>query len=205
MVGLSATPGTDIKSIQKVITTLGVCHIEAKTEDDPDVKQYINRRLEEVIIVEPPTVVKVIDKLFGPVMQPWVETLNRANAGYNGSLHYTVKPFTVHMAKETYLKRTGDHSLDGFFAALHHFAGIRNKLHVDGLRNVRRDLFDLELAQQTKPGLLGVVRNRPEFQTLLREVIKASSNTQDGALEASEDLMKNNPKYEKLHDILLRE
>ncbi|EED87716.1 atp-dependent RNA helicase, partial [Thalassiosira pseudonana CCMP1335] len=64
LVGLSATPGTDIKSIQVILDTLKINQIEAKTEDDPDVKRYIHHREEEVIIVKQPDVVKSLDKKF---------------------------------------------------------------------------------------------------------------------------------------------
>ena len=62
--------GTDIKSIQSVIDTLKISQIEARTEDDHNVKQYIHHREEEVIIVKQPDVIKSIDRRFTELVNP---------------------------------------------------------------------------------------------------------------------------------------
>eukprot|EP00978_Attheya_sp_CCMP212_P000904 scaffold1948_cov52-Attheya_sp.AAC.7 len=52
VLGLSATPGTGIPSIQEVITALRISKVEAKLDTDPDVKKYIHDRQFEVIKVK---------------------------------------------------------------------------------------------------------------------------------------------------------
>jgi Fanconi anemia group M protein len=204
LVGLSATPGTDIKSIQKVITKLDVCQIEAKTEDDPDVKQYIHNRAEEVVIVKQPDAISRIDKKFADFMRPLIERLQHTEA--RGMIQNTssLNQYTVLKAKEAYLRRSGDHSLDGHFAAVSKFATIRNKLHTHGILTVRAELQTLD--RYAKPGFVGNLVKKNEFQVLLHAVSNATHATQDDDdLETKEDLMKNNPKYEKLYEILLGE
>lgn len=204
LVGLSATPGTDIKSIQKIITTLKICQIEAKTENDPDVKQYIHNREEEVIYVSQPDAVARLDKKFGELMKGLVDRLHHENVGI-GSIQNSssLKSYTVLKAKEMYIARCGDHRLDGYFAALITFADIRNKLHTHGVLTVRAALQNLNT--YGKPGLLGKMIKANEFQSLLKAVTSATHATQDDDQEAEEDLMKNNPKYAKLNEILLGE
>lgn len=41
ILGLTASPGNDMETIQEVVKNLGINHIEVRTEDDPDVKPYI--------------------------------------------------------------------------------------------------------------------------------------------------------------------
>lgn len=202
LVGLSATPGTDIKSIQKIITTLNICQIEAKTEDDPDVKQYIHNRKEEVIIVDQPDAVARLDKKFGELMKSLVDRLHHENIGIgliqNSS---SLKSYTVVKARDMYLERYGDRRLDGYFTALIKFADIRNKLNTHGVLTVRASLQNLNT--YGGPGLLGKMIKGNEFQSLLKEVTSATHITQEGDQEAQEDMMKNNPKYEELNEILL--
>ena len=51
-VPLIATPGSTIKAIQLVVDALRINKVEARRDDDPDVKQYIHDRETEEIIVK---------------------------------------------------------------------------------------------------------------------------------------------------------
>jgi len=51
VVALSATPGSDIKSVQQVLTNLLISHIELRTDDSPDIRPYTHeRRIDKVIV-----------------------------------------------------------------------------------------------------------------------------------------------------------
>ena len=51
IVALSATPGSDIKSVQQVLTNLLISHIELRTDDSPDICPYTHeRRVEKVVV-----------------------------------------------------------------------------------------------------------------------------------------------------------
>ena len=51
VVALSATPGSDIKSVQQVLTNLLISHIELRTDDSPDILPYTHeRRVEKVVV-----------------------------------------------------------------------------------------------------------------------------------------------------------
>lgn len=54
ILGLTASPGADINRIREVVRNLYIEHIEARTEEDPDVKPYISSLDVEWIYVEPP-------------------------------------------------------------------------------------------------------------------------------------------------------
>lgn len=49
VLALSATPGVDKASIQKVISNLRINHIEARSEEDPDVQPYVFDKQVEAI------------------------------------------------------------------------------------------------------------------------------------------------------------
>jgi Fanconi anemia group M protein len=202
MVGLSATPGTDIKAIQSIIDTLSICQIEAKTEDDPDVKQYIYHREEEVIIVKPPDAVTRIDKEIDKFIQPYMQHLRNKNV--SSTIHQDkIKAFTVRLAHAQHLGRSNnDRRLDVYFHAVREMLSIKEKLHTHGILIARNKLQELRL--YPKP-YLGNWMKGDKFQTLLNEVSKATHTTQEDEEEAQEDLLRNNPKFEKLTEVLIGE
>eukprot|EP00804_Cyclotella_cryptica_P015445 CCRYP_008049-RB/>CCRYP_008049-RB protein AED:0.02 eAED:0.02 QI:108/1/1/1/1/1/5/398/1979 len=202
LVGLSATPGTDIKSIQSIITTLNISQIEAKTEDDPDVKKYIHRREEEVIIVKQPDVVNRLDKMFGELIQPILDRLRQENVGARlFSNTAALVQYTVFQAQKEYVERTNDHRLDGHFSALRELVDIRRILREHGVLTARTKLSTLY--HHGRRGIFGKIIEGNEFRSLLSEVSKATRATQEDEVEGQEDLLKNNPKYEKLSELLL--
>lgn len=202
MVGLSATPGTDIRSIQSIITTLNINRIEAKMEDDPEVKQYIHHREEEVILVDQPDAVSVINQKFEKVIQPILQRLRDENVSSRLYQHTgTLKSFVVYQAQEEFHRRFNDHRLDGHFSALMKLTQIREQLETHGVLTVRTKL--LTLKNDNNRGMMANVVKSPGFESLLRDVVKATHASQDDiGDEVQEDLMKNNPKYAKLLEVL---
>jgi len=51
VVALSATPGSDIKSVQQVLTNLLISHVELRTDDSADIRPYTHeRRVDKVVV-----------------------------------------------------------------------------------------------------------------------------------------------------------
>lgn len=50
VLALSATPGTDVKSVQQVITNLLISHIEIRTEDSIDIQGFSHQRKVEKVV-----------------------------------------------------------------------------------------------------------------------------------------------------------
>lgn len=202
LVGLSATPGADIKSIQKVISVLNICAIEARTEDDPDVKQYIHHREEEAIVVEQPAAIDSIRQKFGKLINPIVDRLRNENVSTKLLQNSdSLKFFTVYQAFEEYKKRQpDDYRLTAYFMALMELTKIREQLDTNGIDVIRSKL---QRHNNTASGYLGKLTKGDDFQSLLTEVFAATHATQDDDQEAKKNFTKNNPKYEKLSEILL--
>ena len=194
LLALSATPGTDIKSIQAVVETLKISKIEARTEDDPNVKRYIHNREEEVISVNQPDVIKILDKkLLEFVRQP-LERLRSVNAatrlmGDSANL----SPFAVMKAREEYVNRTGDHRMYHTFEALRSLVDVRMNLKNHGIQFALQNIARKEMEAK---GPLRSIFHSDEFKALKGEM-------QAAAGDPTECLSKNNPKYEKLTDVLL--
>lgn len=194
LVALSATPGTDIKSIQAVVETLKISKIEARTEDDPTVKRYIHNREEEVISVKQPDVIKILDKkLLEFVKQP-LEKLRSVNAatrlmGDSANL----SPYAVMKAQEDYIQRTGDHRMYHIFQALRSLVDVRINLKNHGVQYALQNIVRKEVEAR---GPLRAIFHSEEFRALKAEM-------QTAAGDPTECLSKNNPKYEKLTEVLL--
>ncbi|GAV50737.1 hypothetical protein ZYGR_0Z01600 [Zygosaccharomyces rouxii] len=53
LLALTATPGTDLESVQEVIKNLDISKVEIRTEESMDIVKYMKRRIQEKIQVEP--------------------------------------------------------------------------------------------------------------------------------------------------------
>ncbi|KAG1700085.1 Fanconi anemia group M protein [Nymphon striatum] len=53
VLALSATPGTDVKSVQQVIDNLCIAHVEIRSEDSIDIQPYTHQREIQKIVVRP--------------------------------------------------------------------------------------------------------------------------------------------------------
>ncbi|GAV55528.1 hypothetical protein ZYGR_0AV01600 [Zygosaccharomyces rouxii] len=53
ILALTATPGTDLESVQEVIKNLDISKIEIRTEESMDIVKYMKRRIQEKIHVDP--------------------------------------------------------------------------------------------------------------------------------------------------------
>ena len=51
VVALSATPGSDLKAVQHVLTNLMISHVELRTEESLDVQKFTHRRSVEKVVV----------------------------------------------------------------------------------------------------------------------------------------------------------
>ena len=71
VLGLSATPGQDLDSVQGIINNLDINTICLRTRDDPDVRKYLKEVLEEEIVVKLNSrYQRMIDEWMGFVLQP---------------------------------------------------------------------------------------------------------------------------------------
>lgn len=69
VLGLSATPGTDIEKVQKVIQNLDINLVCIRSRDDEDVKKYLKEVLEEEIVVK-------LNGKYTHIIDEWIALVN---------------------------------------------------------------------------------------------------------------------------------
>lgn len=205
ILGLSATPGTSIKAIQLVVDILRINCIEARSDADPDVKQYIHDRQTEVVVVKQITAVtKPVERRLDGMIAPILEALRQRHALPSRLIgNATVTSYCLLTARESYNKRPEhqrDHITLGYFAAGMRLIQIRSDLHQLGIGSVRNKLH--QLRQERPRGYLATLVKSPDFQLLWAAVDQISCDPSDFGNNTVQDKLKNNPKLEKLREIL---
>ncbi|KAF9151877.1 hypothetical protein BG015_006096 [Linnemannia schmuckeri] len=75
ILALSATPGSDIRAVQKVVTNLKIAKIESRTEDSMDLQAYVfKRKITEIVVPCGREISEIRDK-FVRMMRPHLERL----------------------------------------------------------------------------------------------------------------------------------
>lgn len=204
VVGLSATPGTSIKAVQQVINVLRINCVEARSDNDPDVKQYIHDRQTDVVVVKGMDTTNEVENKLNEIIGPLMDILRKRNV--------ILPQFTDHKAISSYTllkcqsfimnqpQNQRDNAAIGYLSASICFFQIRTDLHKHGIGTVRSKL--LKLKNDRPRGPLATIVKGETFQALWDEVDKVSCNPNavDNNLE---DKYKNNPKLKKLCEILV--
>ncbi|XP_072171762.1 Fanconi anemia group M protein homolog isoform X2 [Diadema setosum] len=79
IVALSATPGSDVKAINQVLTNLLISHIEIRSEESIDIRQYVHERRVEKIVVPLGDELKLVKKQYMQILSVFVQRLVRFN------------------------------------------------------------------------------------------------------------------------------
>ncbi|KFO29748.1 Fanconi anemia group M protein [Fukomys damarensis] len=79
ILALSATPGSDIKAVQQVITNLLIGQIELRSEDSPDILPYSHERRVEKIVVPLGEELATIQKTYIQILEAFTSPLIHRN------------------------------------------------------------------------------------------------------------------------------
>ncbi len=83
VLALSATPGSDSKAVQQVVSNLHVSHIEIRTEESLDVQPYTHRRTKETIVCPlGPAILHIQKQFCTHVLSHYLVRLVRLKAFY---------------------------------------------------------------------------------------------------------------------------
>ncbi|XP_038071924.1 uncharacterized protein LOC119740630 isoform X2 [Patiria miniata] len=83
VLALSATPGSDLKAIQQVLTNLLISHIEIRSEDSIDIQRYVHERKVEKVVVPLDEELKAVRDQYLRILSVYVGRLTRCGALYN--------------------------------------------------------------------------------------------------------------------------
>ncbi|XP_049526391.1 uncharacterized protein LOC119457781 [Dermacentor silvarum] len=80
ILALSATPGTDVKSVRNVLANLMISHVELRTEDSLDIQEFTQKRtIEKVVVPLGEEITELKNKFLG-VIRTYLDRLDRSNA-----------------------------------------------------------------------------------------------------------------------------
>ncbi|KAF6351246.1 FA complementation group M [Rhinolophus ferrumequinum] len=79
ILALSATPGSDIKAVQQVITNLLIGQIELRSEDSPDILPYSHERRVEKLVVPLGEELAAIQKAYIQILEAFARSLIQRN------------------------------------------------------------------------------------------------------------------------------
>ncbi|PKS07923.1 hypothetical protein jhhlp_006533 [Lomentospora prolificans] len=79
VLALTATPGSKIETVQEVIDNLGISHVEIRTEESLDIRQYVHRRDIEEEVLDPSDEIIRVRELFSLALKPLVDKMSQQN------------------------------------------------------------------------------------------------------------------------------
>ena len=103
VLGLSATPGTNEKSIQNVIQNLLISHLEVRTEGSIDIQKYIHGRNTEKVVLPLSTVENTLLKNLMNICASVVGRLQSAKAIYAQS-HTKLSSYSLISMRDAFRK-----------------------------------------------------------------------------------------------------
>ncbi|KJE91912.1 fanconi anemia, variant [Capsaspora owczarzaki ATCC 30864] len=107
VLALSATPGSNMASVQSVIQNLLISHVEVRTEQSLDVRTYICGRKTRAIIIQLGDVIANIRAMLLPVLGSWLHRLCDRRAFSNRNPENVTKQQLVAIRK-VYMDRPPD-------------------------------------------------------------------------------------------------
>ncbi|KAF9911565.1 hypothetical protein EC991_003029 [Linnemannia zychae] len=101
VLALSATPGSDIKAVQRVVTNLKIAKIESRTEDSMDLQAYVfKRNISEVVVPCGREIAEIRDK-YTRMIRPYLERLMKAGITWSAD-PAQLSRFTILQGKNRY-------------------------------------------------------------------------------------------------------
>jgi ERCC4-related helicase len=201
VLGLSATPGANIKAIQQVIDVLKINRIEARHESE--LAQYTHTRTSEIIIVPQVAASKGIEAAMNAIIDPLLNGLRQAGCFQRFGTNSSIACYNIMKESEAFKGRTNNDntssSMSGYFFASQKFVQIRDFLHKQGVGMVRTKINEMRTTRQM--GMLSNIVKSPEFARLWEEVTRATCDPNAYETNARDRLV-NNPKLGKLCEIL---
>ena len=200
-IGLSATPGRDLQSIETVIKNLGVSKIEARIDTDEEVKKYTFNRSNEVIVVQLPNDVSVVESYLNKVIKSIIDML-RERGGLREFRGTSVSITPYNLLKELRAaSERNEHHLRAHYPVAQQMVMVRQALRENGIGIARKRLLSFMQADGLK-GYGLVISKSDDFQKVWSAVVHAQDTGKSLSQDNLQDLKLNNPKMDKLEFIL---
>lgn len=118
VLALTATPGADVESVQKVVDGLDISRVEIRTENSMDICSYVHQRSIEKHVFQNSDEMEMCMELYSQALQPLVSTVAGLNA-YWSSNPRDLTPFGCQQAKKKWFMEAGRNANQGVKATVH--------------------------------------------------------------------------------------
>jgi ERCC4-related helicase len=112
VLALTATPGADVESVQKVIDGLDISRVEIRTENSMDICSYVHQRSIEKHVFKNSEEMDMCMELYSQALQPLVNTVNGLNA-YWSKNPCDLTPYGCQQARSKWSKEAGRNANQG--------------------------------------------------------------------------------------------
>ena len=158
VIALTATPGSKVEAVQQVLDSLGISHVEARSEESIDIRQYVHSRMEDVISLEPSDEMLRIQELFSKALRPFVNKLSQQNI-YWGRDPMSLTTFGLMNARKDWMNGPGRNVPQGLkwstvsvFTMLQRLAHSIKLLNFHGIQPFYANLRDFRTEVEDKGG-----------------------------------------------------
>ncbi|XP_042533879.1 Fanconi anemia group M protein isoform X1 [Dipodomys spectabilis] len=218
ILALSATPGSDIKAVQQVITNLLIGQIELRSEDSPDILPYSHERRVEKLVVPLGEELAAIQKTYIQILETFASSLIQRNLLMRSDIPNLTK-YQIILARDQFRKNpspniVGIHQgiIEGEFAiciSLYHGYELLQQMGMRSLYSFLCGIMD---------GTKGMARAKTElsrnedFMKLYSHLecifahtpgTSASDNARIHKGDRSKDFFYSHPKLKKLEEVVI--
>ncbi|KAJ4295834.1 3'-5' DNA helicase [Collariella sp. IMI 366227] len=185
ILALTATPGSTIDGVQDIIDNLGVSHIEIRTEESLDLRQYVHSRNIDTATFDPSDEMEEVSSRFSKALKPLVDKLSAQNI-YYGRDPMALTTYGLLKSRKEWMAGPGRHVNQGIkwmmmavFSILQSLAHSIKLLSFHGIKPFYNSLSEFRATDEGKGGqgskfkkqLLGD-RNFKEMMSMVEDWLK---------------------------------
>jgi ATP-dependent DNA helicase MPH1 len=158
VLALTATPGSTVEGVQDVIDNLGISHVEIRTEESIDIRQYVHSRSIDTVTFDPSDEMLEVRDLFSKALKPLVDKLSAQNI-YYGRDPMSLTTYGLLKSRQEWMAGPGRHVNQGtkfmmmaVFGILQSLAHAIKLLNFHGIKPFYNNLAEFRATEEGKPG-----------------------------------------------------
>jgi ATP-dependent DNA helicase MPH1 len=158
VLALTATPGSTVEGVQDIIDNLGISHVEIRTEESIDIRQYVHSRNIDTMTFDPSDEMFEVRELFSKALKPLVDKLSSQNI-YYGRDPMSLTTFGLLQSRKEWMAGPGKHVNQGtkfmtlaVFSILQSLAHSIKLLNFHGIKPLYHFLAEFQATEEEKSG-----------------------------------------------------
>lgn len=158
VLALTATPGSTVEGVQEIIDNLGISHVEIRTEESIDIRQYVHSRSIDTVTFDPSDEMDEVKSLFSKALKPLVDKLSAQNI-YYGRDPMSLTTYGLLKSRNEWMSGPGRHVNQGtkfmmmaVFSILQSLAHSIKLLNFHGIKPFYHSLAEFRATEEAKPG-----------------------------------------------------